>query len=81
MDSFIEILEILSILKPLAKNFIKNFDNKHFFNSGNLAIENLIGILKIQEIPRLGNSLTGPKNNQKQVLVKTCQIRQKTMKF
>jgi hypothetical protein len=31
--------------------------------------------------PRLGNSLTGPKNNQKQILVKTCQIRQKTMKF
>jgi hypothetical protein len=60
MDSFIESFEILSILKPLAKNFIK----KRFFSSGNLAIENLIGILKILGI------LKNPKNSKKSTGIK-----------
>jgi hypothetical protein len=46
MNSFIESFEILSILKASRKKFHK----KLFFSSGNIAIENLIRILKIQEI-------------------------------
>jgi hypothetical protein len=41
---FIEIFEILSIPSR------KKFNEKRFFSSGNLAIEILIGFLKIQEL-------------------------------
>jgi hypothetical protein len=57
MDSFIESFEILSILKPLAKKNHK----KRFFSIGNLAIKNLIGIRKIQEILQNPEKSTGIK--------------------
>jgi hypothetical protein len=60
MDLFIESFEILNILKPYRKKFHK----KRFFSSGNLAIENLIGIQKIQEI------LQNPEKSEKSTGIK-----------
>jgi hypothetical protein len=42
----------------------KKFHKKRFFSSGNLAIENLIGILKIQEI------LQNPEKSEKSTGIK-----------
>jgi hypothetical protein len=60
MDSFIESFEISSISKPFAKKI----DKKRFFSSGNLAIENLIGILKNPRNPSKSKKIRKIHRNQ-----------------